>query len=305
MNWFLVALVTPISAAFINHFDKYLISRFTKDSSIGSLILFSSLFAVVVPPILLFFDPSILSSVTALRAVALMINGGLIMLAILFYFYALESHEASYIAPMFEFIPVFSLILGYYALGEKLISSQIWAIALIILGSIILSLELQGKKTKIKPKLILLMIASSFLYAINAIIFKFIAVDQGFSSSLFWDMSGKFLFGVIIFLFVKQYRKDFLGLIKSHHYYVIGLNVIGEIISLIGMIALVYAVLLAPVALVQTVGSLQTVFVFILGVIFTLLFPRFSKESMLAKHLTQKIVGIAVITAGVYLLEIF
>ncbi len=303
MNWFLIALITPATAAFVNHFDKYLISKYTKDSSVGSLILFSSLFAIVTLPFLLIIQPDILSTIPWIKAVVLAVNGGLVMLAILFYLYALEIHEASYIAPMFELIPIFTLVLGFFILGEVIQASQLWSMALIILGSIILSLELDGKKTKVNYKIILLMVGASLLYAVNAIIFKLIAVDQGFVSSLFWDMVGKVMFGVLLFVGIKSFRVDFLKLLRQHRYFVIGLNVVNEIIGLIGMIALVYAVMFAPVVLVQTVGSLQTPLVFIMGIIITLFFPKFGKESTLLKHLAQKFIGIVLVTVGVYLLE--
>lgn len=303
MNWFLIALVTPVTAAFVNHFDKYLISKYTKESSVGSLILFSSLFAIVTLPVLLVIQPDILSTIPWIKALVLAVNGGLVMLAILFYLYALEIHEASYIAPMFELIPILTLILGFIILGEVIQISQLWAMALIILGSIILSLELNGKDTKVNYKIILLMFGASLLYAVNAIIFKLIAVDQGFISSLFWDMLGKVMFGVLLFLGIKSFRVDFLKLLRQHKYFVIGLNVVNEIMGLIGMIALVYAVMFAPVVIVQTVGSLQTPFVFIIGIIITIFFPRFGKESTLLKHLVQKLIGIVLVTVGVYLLE--
>lgn len=303
MNWFLIALINPIAHAFVNHFDKYLISRFTKESSVGALILFSSLFAIVALPILLLINPTILSSIALFHAFVLMVNGALLMVAVLFYLYALEHDEASHVVPFFQLVPVLSFGLGYFVLGEVLHKNQLFAAMFIVIGSTILALEMGESKTKLKTKLILLMLGSSLFYAINAVIFKYIAVEQGFTSSLFWDMLGKVLFGVLLFVAIKSYRKDFIGLLKDHHYSIVLLNIINEIIGLAGDIAIVYAVIFAPVALVQSVGGLQPVMVFVFGVILTLLLPKFGTESMLKKHLAQKILGIAVITIGVYLLE--
>lgn len=304
MNWFLIALINPVAHAFVNHFDKYLVSKYTKESSVGALILFSALFAVVALPILLFINPSVLSSVTIFQAIVLMVNGALLMVAVLFYLYAIESHEASHVAPLFQLVPVFGFILGYFFLDEVLTKNQFLAAGLIIAGSTVLSLELGESRTKLKSKLVMMMLGSSFFYAINAVIFKQIAVEQGFVDSLFWDMLGKVLFGVAILISMKSYRRDFFALIKTHKHSVILLNVLNEIIGLGGEIALIYAVLFAPVALVQSVGGLQPVMVFIIGLIITMFFPRFGKESMLKHHLAQKIIGIGIISIGVYLLEV-
>ena len=302
MNWFLIALINPIVHAFANHFDKYLITRFIKGGAVGALILFSSLFAIVALPVIWFIHPGVFEAMSPMRAIILMMAGGFMVIAVLFYLYALEFSEASYVAPFFQLIPVFGFILGYFILGEVLSAMQLWAGGLIVLGGIVLSLELAEPKFRIKHKLVFLMIGSSFFYALNAVLFKLIAVSQGFLDSLFWNMLGMVVVGIILFVTVKSYRREFLGLIESNHYSVIGLNALNDLLGLIGEAALVYAVLFAPVALVQAVGGLQPMFVFILGLIITWFFPKFGRESLLFHHLAQKITGIAIISAGVYLL---
>ena len=303
MNWFLIALLNPVLHAFINHFDKYLLSKYIKGGTVGALILFSSLFAVVALPIIYIISPDVLTNVTLTQALILMANGATLTIAILFYLYALDSDEASYVAPFFQLIPIIGFILGYLILGEVLTANQAIAGLTILLGSLLLSLEISGGSTKVKTKLIFLMLGSSFFYAINAVIFKYIAVDLGFTHSLFWDMLGKFLFGALLFLSVKSYREQFINLIKTSRSTVIGLNVINEVIGLIGEFALILAVLYAPVALVQSVGGLQPAFVLILGILLTKFLPKFGTEKLEKRFLIQKIIGIAVITLGVYLLE--
>ncbi len=304
MNWFLIALINPVVHAFVNHFDKYLISRFLKNGSVGSLILFSALFAVVALPVIYVFKPEVIYSVGFSDALLLMVNGAILVGAIICYLYALESDEASYVAPFFQLIPVFGFIFGYLLLGEVLTARQVLAGALIVLGSLFLSLELSGNGSRIKLKLILLMLGASFLYAINAVIFKYVAVDAGFLDSVFWDMAGKFIFGVILFFAIKSYRQQFLSLIRNNGKFVFGLNVVNEILSLIGEFALVLAVLYAPVALVQSVGGLQPIFVLIIGIILTKFLPSLGEENLERKYLVQKIIGIVIITFGVYMLEL-
>jgi hypothetical protein len=52
------------------------------------------------------------------------------------------------------------------------------------------------------------------------------------------------------------------------------------------------------VALVLLVNSFQPLFVLLFGILLTLVFPHISQESMLKKHLVQKVLGIALIVAG-------
>ncbi len=304
MNWFFIALINPIAHATVNHFDKYLLSRYIKGGSVGTLILFSSLFAVVVLPIILIINPGALANTTIWQALALMANGALLVTAIICYLYALSTDEASYVAPFFQLVPVIGFVLGYIFLGEELLRNQLGGMALIVLGGILLSLEFTGGKISLRKKLVLLMLVSSLCYGANAIIFKAIAVEQGFMNSLFWDMAGKVVFGVILFAAVKSYREQFINLIKTNRFTVIGLNSLNEVFALIGEIVIVYAVLIAPVALVQSVGGLQPAFVFIIGIILTLLFPKLGQENLAKRALAQKIAGIGIITVGAYLLTL-
>lgn len=302
MNWFLIALINPVAHALVNHTDKYLISRYLKGGSVGTLILFSSLFAVIALPIIYIIHPTVFNTITIRNALILMVNGALLVTAIICYLYALDYDEASVVAPLFQLVPVFSFLLAYLILGEVLLKSQILGGLMIVGGSTILSLKFSEGRLKIKKQLLLLMLGSSFLYASSAVIFKFIALDQGFYDSLFWDMTGKVIFGVALFFLVKSYRQQFLGLLRSNRFGIIGLNSLNEVIALVGEVSIVLAVLLAPVALVESVASLQPVFVFLFGVIITVFLPKLGVESLRPKDLAQKIIAIVVITAGVYLL---
>lgn len=300
MNWLLVALINPLAHALVNHIDKYLISRFMKGGSVGTLVLFSSLFSIIALPIIYFIHPNVFETITLFRAVVLMLNGAVLVAAIIFYLYALADDEASYVAPLFQLVPILSFILGFFILGETLTGSQIWAALLILMGSFLLSLELKGKKTSVKLKLLLLMTGSSTCYALSAIIFKLIAVEQGFLDSLFWDLAGKFVFGLILFVSIRSYHEQFIALIKSNRFSIIGLNIVNEIIALIGEVSLVLAVLYAPVVLVQSVAGIQPAFVFLIGIFLTLFFPRFAKESIDVKSLLQKALGIIIISLGIF-----
>jgi uncharacterized membrane protein len=68
-------------------------------------------------------------------------SGILYMSAIYFYLQALQTEEASIIAPFFQAAGVFGLILGYFILGEQISYFQIIGVLLIIAGSVILSLR--------------------------------------------------------------------------------------------------------------------------------------------------------------------
>lgn len=302
MNWFIIALITPITHAASNHIDKYFISKYFRNGRVGSLVLFSSLFAVIGLPFILLIDRHVFL-INAHDAALLMFNGFLLVMAYICYFYALEKDEASLVAPLFQLIPIFGFILGYFFLGETLTRLQFIGSLIVILGAVIISLDLDT--LKVKKAVIVLMAASSLLYAINAVLFKFVTADlQRFWPSLFWDFAGKVLFGILIFLFIKSYRRQFLHVLKTNGTWVLSLNVFNEMLAVVGEAALVFAVILAPVALAQVVSGFQPAFVFLFGILLTLFLPKFGQESLIKKHLAQKIFAIGIIIVGSTLLSL-
>ena len=303
MSWFLIALVTPIAHAAVNHIDKYLLSKYLKNGQVGSLVLFSALFAFVALPFITWIDPTVFA-VSLQDMALLMINGLLLVVAYIFYFYALDADETSIVAPMFQLVPIFGFILGYVVLGEYLTKNQIAGSIIVICGAVLLSLNFTASRISIKRTVLLYMIASSLLYAINGVLFKFIAEDvQRFWPSLFWDFMGKGVFGIVIFLTITSYRVQFLKVLKENRLSILGLNSFNELLAIIGEGAGVFAILLAPVALVQVVGGFQPFFVLLFGIALTLLFPRISQESLAKKDLFQKCAGIFAIILGTIIIS--
>ena len=91
--------------------------------------------------------------------------------------------------------------------------------------------------------------------------------------------------------------------LKQNKLKVIGINGINEIFNIIAKIAFNYATILTPVTMIWIINGIQPVFVFIFGIILTLLFPKISKEDVSKKTLIQRIIAITVITIGVYLIN--
>lgn len=146
------------------------------------------------------------------------------------------------------------------------------------------------------------MLAASFLSALNGIVFKLIAVDRGFWVALFWGFAGQVMAGLIFLVAVPSYRRDFLGLFRQKKVTAVGLIALSETLFSISEAVTLYATLLAPVALVLLVNSFQPLFVFTLGIVLTLFFPRTPKESLGGVKMLQKLVAIGLMVAGGYLI---
>ncbi|KKR60772.1 MAG: hypothetical protein UU01_C0034G0002 [Parcubacteria group bacterium GW2011_GWA2_40_37] len=302
MQWFFIALGSVFLWSLVTYLDKFIIERFTKGRGVGSLILFSALFAGVVIPIIAIINPRVFSIATT-DIFLLCLSGILGSLAIIFYLYALEHEDTSLVIPLFQFIPIFSYILGYIFLKEVLTGKQILAGLIIITGAVILALEIEeNKKIKLKIRPLVFMLLASLMFSITDVLYKFVSIDEDFWPTQFWHYVGLFIFGLFLYVFIKNYRLEFNRIMTSSPFPVLGANVGGEVLQVGANIMNNYALLLAPVVLVTLVNAYMPLVVFLMGLVFTLLIPKFITERITRKHLLHKSLAIGVIVIGSILL---
>lgn len=302
MSWFLIAILSPALWSITNHIDKYLIGKYFKGGGTGALIIFSSIIGLFILPFILIFQPNVLG-ISPLQATAIIFSSIISLIAILIYLYALKRDEASIVVPLFQTIPIFAFILGYFVLDEVLTSRQVIGSLLVILGGVSLSLDLNNKIPKLKTAIFFLMFLSSFFIALSGLIFKVIAIETDFWTTAFWAYIGDVLMGIFFLVFITNYRIEFLKVIRENKLPILGLNTFNEIVNVIASLAFKFATLLAPLALVWTVNGFQPFFVFLYGVLITLFFPQIGTESLIKKHIVQKIVTIVVMFIGTYILN--
>jgi uncharacterized membrane protein len=302
MNWFFIALWAPFLLACANHLDKFLLSRYLKEKKIGSIVIFSSLFSSLAILIVFFIQPDVYD-ISLVQASAVIATGMLSVLAAVCYLYALDIDEASFVTPFYQTAPIFAYFLGYFILDETITLAQGIGSLVIIVGALALSFEFGRRGLRFKRNVVALMLAASFLSAINGVIFKLIAVDKGFWVSLFWGFVGQVMAGLTFLVCVPSYRRDFLGFFKQQKVAVFGLIASSKILFSVSEAVTLYATLLAPVALVLLVNSFQHLFVFTLGIVLTLFFPRVAKESLGRMKMLQKGAGIGLMLVGGYLIS--
>lgn len=302
MSWFFLAIIGPFLYSMTNHIDKILLEKYFKDGGVGTLILVSSLLAGLALPILYFLDPSV-ASVSGFNMFILTVSGILNIGVLWLYFLALKDEEASIVIVFYQLVPVFGLGLGYFILGEVLTELQLIAMAIIILGTTIISFEIDDENNfKLRKLTIVLMTTASFLWALESVLFKYVALEENVLRSLFFEHLMLLLVGIIIFVCVHSYRTHFITAIKTNSVGILSLNVLNESLYTLGNVVLAFAYILAPIALVLLTNSFQPIFVFAIGVFLTLCFPKLTVERIQVQHVLQKLLAIIITGIGTYLL---
>jgi uncharacterized membrane protein len=297
--WLGFALLGPVCWAVSVHIDKYLIDRYFQDSDTVVLMLFTALTGVVLLPFIWAFEPGVFSP--PWRSIAAMAASGVLFIASMtFYLKAIQSEEASVVAPMFQLTTIFSFLLAWVMLHETLSLQSAAGAALILAGVLFVSLDADFSFRSLKPKLVLGMVACTFILALANVIFKFYAVTDDFWTTTFWTFAGEALFGFGLLL-RPRVRAQFVHLVRTHTGALLGLNGANELINIGGGLGVRYATMLAPVALVAAVSSTTTLFVFAFGTLLSWVAPHLSREDVSRSGLLRKAIAAAIVTAGVIL----
>jgi drug/metabolite transporter (DMT)-like permease len=299
MHWLFYAFSGPVLWAASTHVDKYLVERYFKHSSVAVLLIFTALIGLIMLPFILYWQPTVLA-LGWKDAAVIAFSGILYMGAMYFYLEALQANEASVVAPFFQAGPLFGYALAYLVLGETLTRTQLGGGGLIVAGGLLLSVHPRGGRVRLK--LVLLMLLCAFTLAVSSVIFKLFAVQDEFWSTAFWTYLGEALYGIWLLVLPAQ-RRQFLGLLKTNTGAVLSVNAVNELINLGGGLGMRYALLLAPLSLVQAIGSTTTLFVFLFGVLLSLFLPSLGREELKLRDLAQKGVSALLIAAGVYLIN--
>lgn len=296
------AVLASLLWAVTNHIDKFMVTGIDESkNSIKVLIVFSTFVAgLVLTPlwlILSHFDVTI-STISLISVFA----GSLIyVMATLLYFKAMEKNDASIVVVMFQMIPVFSYILALILFKENLTAHQIIGSLFILLSAIIISFDFDEKNNKKKFKALVLMILSSLFYSIYFILFDIGIRNSSYYSCAFWYQIGFLIIGSILLCF-KMFRHPFVNAIKKNGKKYLTLNITNETINLIANLLVNFANVTIPIALVNVLNGFQGTFVFVLGILGTIFFPKYIKEDLSRNVVIQKIICIILSIIGLIIL---
>lgn len=260
MSWFFYAFIaaTLFSGSVLT--DKFLLTRYFKNVSTLTL---TAAAAIAGAPFLLLFVllfnkiPDARTFITGLSA------GWMLMAAYQIYYVALRKADTALISTLFQLILPFNFIIGITYFNEQPTSIQIAGLVIVGIASVIISLEEKEKKWSLRADTLLMMAAASMLVSLSDAVFKFGAENSSFLSLAISEYSSTLIAGVIIIILSKKVRHELKKLRKnfSQTTGVLGFN---EGLSLGGTLALRYALVIGPIALVQGVLSAQPLITVIL-----------------------------------------
>lgn len=263
--WIIFSLLAPLCWALVNFIDENLVN---KEKATGAAVIFSAVFGAVASLVIFLFFPEVLG-VSFHDAVLYILAGVAFMGMVICYLYALDSadkvnseYTVSLVVPWFELSTPIAILLAYVLLGETITWIQGGAIAVIFVGAILLNTDF--KIFRFYKGIAIRMLGAAFFFAIGRTLYKFVAGGtESFWTASFWENIGIFLVALILFVLIKNYRKDFIGVFKNSRKKVIGLSAANESFSTIGNLIGAYATLIAPIGVVFAIFSIQSLYIVI------------------------------------------
>jgi len=307
MSWFYLSLIAYFLGALSYLLSKIILSSKLKVNPF-TYVFWNNVIGILVIFLIPFFNFKLPPTKIILFA---FLAGILHVFGVLIFFKLLEKNLASVIVPFFgSLTPILVFILAHIFLNETLGSKQVFAFFLIVIGSFIIAFDnfLRNSILIFLKNLILMVFLASFFVASSQIFIKYVFNNTNFWNGFILRGVGGFLGALTIFPFfynnfLKSKEKNFL-ILKSLIFKNITFVFLTQIISLLNFILINYAYFLGPVSLVNSLGGIQYVFLFILIFIFHKNYPHLLEEKITPRIIFLKILGIFLITLGIFLIFI-
>ena len=297
MDWLVFALLCPAFWGLNNVFYKFLMTKkfrgyFSMLSFMGFVDLCLVVFICLVTPASFVFP-----YVFFAMAVGLMP-----LLAFWFYSNALMVEEISRITPLFQFIPIFVVLLSVVFLNEILSAQRYLGVVIIIAASILISYRnsTSGKSLSVALKF---MIPFSVVLAVHSVLEKFLLGYMDYWSVFFWNILGAFC-GILFLLAFSKPRREVTEAVSAVGKRGFLVLFVGEGVYFLGTMCWLIAASMGYVSLVSAFAGLQHFFVFIYVLLSSLFVPQHLKEEINRRVMVLKISAIALMFAGTWLVTV-
>jgi uncharacterized membrane protein len=294
VEWYFFALLAPAFWALNNVFIKFLLTNKFKSyyPTIAIISTADAIFALAIS-LLTPIEVSFPFSFFALLA------GLFPLTAFWFYSQALLVEDVSRVVTLFQLIPVFVVLLSVVFLNEVLGLQNYLGISLVVLAATLISYKKSyGKAFSRASKF---MVPFALIIAIYTIVNKALLGYLDFWSLFFWDISGTFLGAMSLLSFSKN-RKCLKETVASVGRRVFLVTFVGEGMYVTGTLCSLVALSLVEAPLASAFFGLQPFYVFFYILLLSLFLPKILKEDINKTTITLKIVAIAMMFIGTWLI---
>ncbi len=295
MLWLIFIVAAHIFNAVVFIADKYILAKEVRAPV--AYAFYNGILSGVVIFLIPFFVPSLPPLKTLLFA---LVAGAAFTAALIFFFKAIEKNPTSRIIPLVgTMVPIFTFLLSYTGLGERLNRNQFIAFYLLILGGILITSE-RRRHNIFSGQGIFYGVCAAFFFAASFVLSKYVYTIEPFWPGFIWTRIGCALAALLIIL-IPAWRRQ-IRKIPHRFKPKVGVSYLGtRALSAVALVILNYAISLSSVTLVNALQGVQYVFLIILALILTKKLPDLFAEEFKTQRV-QKIIAVVLITFGLAIL---
>jgi drug/metabolite transporter (DMT)-like permease len=294
ISWILIAIIAYILFAVTGVLDKFLISHVEQHPIVYAF------FSGIVGPATFILAPFGLIMLNARDMTIAVVAGVLFTIGMYYMYSAVRMTSISRVLPIEGgLVPVFTLAIAYFFLGERLTVVQNFSFVFLVVGAVLVSFR--REQTGWRAKALGHVMISAFLFALSLTMTKYIYNQSNLVSGLIWTRLGFFASALAILLSPKARRYIFHARKKATK------RNLGVYLTARGGNALAgflqnYAISLGSVSIVNALQGVQFVFLLLLTTGLSVSFPKVLKERVTTEALSIKLTAIVLISIGLFLL---
>lgn len=290
MLWFILALVGYILNALATLISKWLLIKDIPEPVVFTFYIgiFNSIAFLLIP-----FGFEIPSGIQILAS---LVSGATYAAAMYYLAVALNKDQASQVAPMIGGLqPIFVVAFAWWFLPERLVGMQYVGIALVVIASVLLALEI-GRKRLFTEGLKYILF-SSVLFGLSYALLKYVYLEQGFVSGFVWTRFGTVLFVIALALMPGNWHKitqrSKSSGVKAKEWFAVG-----QVLGAVSFLLVSYAISLGPVTIINALQGIQYAFLFLVVVLVAHKNKKILDEPLTHSIIIQKVIAIGVLIAG-------
>lgn len=235
------------------------------------------------------------------EAVTGIISGVFLIFGLWPFYLALYRSETSRVMTLFVgSMPLFTLLIKYFFVGERLGIGQLFAFVFLVSGGVLVFLK-RSSNFRLDLKSACLTVGSALSIAIGLVLAGETFKLQGFFSGFFWISIGYLLASLIIFIWPGQKQK-ILAVSTYAEKRSTFLFFSDKSFSILGSGLVKYAISFTSATLVNSFESLRQFFVLMLAAAISLWRPNILQEELEGVILWQKIIAAILVGIGLFLM---
>lgn len=306
MDWFLSIAIAVFAGALCIFISNYISDYYFKGNNANAQKNFYWLPFFIIGFVCLVITGVNFIDIPVYVYLIFILSGFTASVAGIFYYKALELSDSTDFGIFHQLSPVFYLILGWLLLNQNINTHQFIAFFIIFSAPVLIILTTKKRSRQLRLKAVLYTIADILIDATAAVIFvRFNTPEVNFITEMGFVYIGKALGNLIIILLNPKWRKRYHYVVKSSHKKVYFPLTCELIISTAKLFANNFALILAPsVALTSAItDSTKPIVVFFLGILLSLIWPKFGREKMHKKTILVHLIATILVVIGICLIQ--